>query len=282
MVLDTGTAGTILDDVTARQAGFTMMMIHDLDKPPYPAIAGEQVLRFAGLQVHEPSIPVHTMQPLSQLEQIHLDGILGAEFFMQYVVEIDYQASELSIFDPRTYTYSGRGEVLPINYGYRLPIVQGSVTPCAACLPLPTRFQVDTGLSETDATFWRPFVVAHHLLSTAWNVERVSTNGLTNVAYSTEGHLTSMRVGALEFPSPLIGFMQSPHGDPSVFGGEFDANLGTAFLRRFLVIFDLPHNHLILAPPKAPQTSPELLARLRALQQEFAAIPPLKFVVLSQ
>src|SRR5262245_38190475 len=42
-----------------------------------------------------------------------LDGILGREFFSEFVVEIDYPRRVVTLYEPSSFMYSGVGTVLP-------------------------------------------------------------------------------------------------------------------------------------------------------------------------
>ena len=40
-----------------------------------------------------------------------VDGIIGFELFNNFVVEIDYAASRLRVFDHKNYQHSGKGKI---------------------------------------------------------------------------------------------------------------------------------------------------------------------------
>src|SRR5687767_7921045 len=42
------------------------------------------------------------------------DGVIGYDFINDFVVEIDYLKKVMNLYDPRTYSYRGRGEVIPL------------------------------------------------------------------------------------------------------------------------------------------------------------------------
>jgi hypothetical protein len=43
------------------------------------------------------------------------DGIIGADFISQFVVEVDYQARVLRLHDRDKFKYTGIGEIVPIH-----------------------------------------------------------------------------------------------------------------------------------------------------------------------
>jgi hypothetical protein len=69
-----------------------------------------------------------TVVPLGQFAPIFghsVDGILGFDFFNRFVVEIDYEAQYLRLYNPEGYEYSGPGESIPISLGTRRARVRG-------------------------------------------------------------------------------------------------------------------------------------------------------------
>jgi hypothetical protein len=44
-----------------------------------------------------------------------VDGLVGLDLFLKYVVEIDYAAKQLTLYDPRSYVYSGAGDSVPLT-----------------------------------------------------------------------------------------------------------------------------------------------------------------------
>src|SRR6185369_8138618 len=49
------------------------------------------------------------------------DGVLGYDFLSAFVVEVDYQAGRMSLYDPEPYQYAGKGHVLPIRLDQNAP-----------------------------------------------------------------------------------------------------------------------------------------------------------------
>ena len=63
--------------------------------------------------------PVAVALPFSDLPSAlgrDLDGIIGAEFIRQFVVEIDYRARMLTLHDRDMFAYTGHGEALPLDF----------------------------------------------------------------------------------------------------------------------------------------------------------------------
>src|SRR6266516_5263087 len=59
--------------------------------------------------------------PFPAIPDFEFDGVIGYDFINQFVVEIDYQNKIMNLYNPRTYTYSGKGAVIPISLAKKTP-----------------------------------------------------------------------------------------------------------------------------------------------------------------
>ncbi len=253
MALDSGGVRTTLDEAVARKLGLDLSV-----KALSSSAKGTQeisaikglTLRLAGLEVAEPVILSYPLAFLSEKLGRRVDGIIGVELLRKYVVEIDYPNSQLRIFAPESFVYAGAGEAIPVTYDRRLPIVAGSITPFGG-EPIPARFQVDSGGARADVMLWKGFVGKHGLLSGARDVIEVPVTGFGGTTTQKQGRIQAMQVGQITVTEPTVGLNNFQYGDPKI----FDGNLGSHFLKQFKVIFDLPHDRLILERPATPSGS---------------------------
>jgi hypothetical protein len=158
-----------------------------------------------------------------------IEGLVGYDFFEKFIVEIDYEAKIIRLFDPKTYHYSGVGETIPIavDREARNPFLTAEITVQGAA-PQSRKLLIDTGSNDTlDDSF-----VA---MSTGPKREAVSGVGLGKEFKSTVGTVSRVRLGAVSFEDVYAGA-----GGVALVGGEI--------LRRFTVIFDYAHGHMILEP----------------------------------
>jgi hypothetical protein len=52
-----------------------------------------------------------------------IDGVLGAELFQKYVVELDYVASRMTLYEPKEFSAEGRGKGLSLSFHDNHPYV---------------------------------------------------------------------------------------------------------------------------------------------------------------
>ena len=96
------------------------------------------------------------------------DGVLGYDFLAGFVVELDFQAGRMSLYDPGTYAYSGKGQVIPMRLKDNAPYIQVRVG-LPGREPTPAEMMVDSG-GPGMSVFTSPFVAQHALLEAARKV----------------------------------------------------------------------------------------------------------------
>jgi len=155
-----------------------------------------------------------------------IDGLLGADFFRDKVVQVDYPARLLRI-NP-SLSSSRAAETLPIQRNFGAMCV--SVQIDGITLP---KVRVDTG--NTGGLQWsRPSAKTSAYAGTVRSV------GLTN-------HSVSKAQGDLRLGSTRIPRVDQTVFSKRLFPGE-DGLLGNTVLKQFTVTFDMKRQRLILDP----------------------------------
>lgn len=171
-----------------------------------------------------------------------VDGILGKEFFDQFVVEIDYAKRLLTVYDRSSYKYAGSGKEIPLEVGEQHIFARAQIK-AAGRAQLTGRFLLDTG-SVQAVSLLKPFMNEHNLLP--------STEGMTSLpACGLGGHekekswigtLEALQLGEFKIAAPVTEFRLA---DPNT---DADGVIGGAVFRRFKVIFDYSRRRMILEP----------------------------------
>jgi hypothetical protein len=153
-------------------------------------------------------------------------GLLAYDFFMRWVVEVDYDAEVMTLYDPATFDPRGRGTIVPFRFVKKVPWIKLRVK-----LPGKSAVErealVDSG--SQDAVDVDVMAQSPHRLDVIGGV------GLGEEFRVTLGRAESVQIG------PYV--MRGPVGGPGT-----TPLIGNEVLRRFRVIFDYPHQRLILAP----------------------------------
>jgi Aspartyl protease len=154
------------------------------------------------------------------------DGLLGYDLFARYVVEVDYAAHRLSLYEPSTFRYAGRGAALPIVITKRVPHLDVTIKVQGRAAQV-RRLLIDSGSEDQvdDA------VIA---TSTAPK-QRIATSGLGRSVAAYAGPVEWIRIG----PFTVRNLAGTSGGVPL---------MGSAVLRNFHVTFDYSRRRIYLAP----------------------------------
>lgn len=173
-------------------------------------------------------------------EGFDVGGMIGFEVFRRFVVRIDYGALTMTIIDPARFDARDAGTPIPFRFYDHLPQVDGRFG------DLPGRFDIDTGSrSELDLT--TPFVEGAHLRAryprgvlaiTGWGV------GGPVRSYVVRGALVTL--GSVSVEKPVVSLSTSRAGSFS--DPNYEGNVGSGLLKRFVVTFDYAHQRMYLTP----------------------------------
>jgi len=179
-------------------------------------------------------------------ERQPFDGVLGDELFRLFVVEIDYAAQVMSLYEPKNYKYNGRGEAIPLEVRSRHAYVRTQLASSKAG-KVTGFFMIDTGHMSA-LLLHRPFVEKNGLLPPDNQSTPFEICGIGGGSMSRMGKLQSLRLGSLEVKSPVTLFSQARDGN--LISTDYDGIIGNAILRHFNVVFDYSRNRMILESPK--------------------------------
>ena len=180
-------------------------------------------------------------------ERQPFDGVLGDEFFRLFVVEIDYAAQEMNLYQPKAYKYNGPGKTVALEVRPRWIFVhtqiasskQGNVTGL---------FMIDTGFMGA-LLLHRPFVQKNELLPRENESTPFELCGIGGGSPTRMAQLESLRLGSIDIGSPVTMFSQAKEGN--LVSTDYDGLIGNAILRRFNLVFDYSRSRMIVeVPPK--------------------------------
>lgn len=183
--------------------------------------------------------------PFNTPPGFEFDGIIGCDFINQFVVEIDYLNKIMNLYSPRTYTYSGKGEIIPLLLDAgRTPLVNTKII-LEGRDPVEARLEVDTG---ADGTFVinSPLVKKQKLAEAILKTGQSNNKGAGGEQTLFFGLVKAVRLGRLVFDKPPVGLSQDTEGAGA--SEENDGVIGGEILRRFKVILDYSRKRMILEP----------------------------------
>lgn len=207
------------------------------EKESSTGFAAVRTISIGGLEMHDQTaFAAEIYSP--QIEGIRVDGMVGFELFRRLTVRIDYEHRTLTFTDPARFSSRGAGTPIPFVFYDHLPYVRGRID------ELPASFDIDTGSrSELDVT--SPAVVRDRLHERyPRGVRAVTGWGVGGPAHSYVARLHSVSVGPVMVDGPVADFSEDRGGSFS--DPNYDANVGSGFLKRFVVTLDYGHQMMYL------------------------------------
>jgi PDZ domain len=171
-------------------------------------------------------------------------GTLGADFFARLVVVVDYSRQTIQLYDPATYTYPGAAKGVQGTFAGAIPLVHAKVS-IPGQKTLEADFVVDTAL-DFPIVFSRTFTDEHRISSAHFKTISASYPSVDAGAKILLGRLKTIQLGGYTIEDPVAAFSQS--NPASGQSKNIAGTIGAGFLKRFLVIFDSPHQRIILEP----------------------------------
>lgn len=183
--------------------------------------------------------------PLEANPCVDFDGIIGYDFINQFVVEIDFLKKVMTLYNPKTYNYSGKGEIIPLLFKERrTPLVMTKIA-FNNSVSVESKLELDTGADGT-ITFNTPFVDKNKLLTAISKTVGSDAIGAGGESKVVIGRAKSIQLGNFVFNNPILALARDTEGSMAI--TETDGILGNEILRRFKVVIDYSRRRLILEP----------------------------------
>src|SRR5262249_50761464 len=127
-------------------------------------------------------------------------GIIGYDFIKEFVVEIDYDARVIRLFEPTGYQYRGRGELLRVTLA-GTPRVRARIK-MAGREAVEGLFEIDTG-HEGTLVVNSPFVDRHKLLESPGNRNPANGRGVGGTSQRIGARLETFQLGSSAVTAPV-------------------------------------------------------------------------------
>jgi aspartyl protease/PDZ domain-containing protein len=201
-----------------------------------------------GVELKDQHVAVLDQTGLERALGLPLGGIFGYDFISRFVIELDYEKKLMTLHDPRTWKYSGRGLIVPVTFDNGIPFAHG-VLSVPTKPAIPAFFVLDFGAAET-MTLTSPFVKANdlaRLAQTNANVNRPA--GLEHQFFTqnnVRGRIQQLTLGPLTVSDIPINMSVNTEG--AYASADFSGTIGESIYRRYHVFLDYARNRVILEP----------------------------------
>jgi hypothetical protein len=245
MIFDTGATVTGIDEHFVKELG----LITSGDTLKGSGAGGN----FTGGYVKSSTLSVDGVevsgQPLAAFKinappGFEFDGIVGYDFIRAFVIEIDWDKKAMTLTDPRTFIYRGKGTTVPLNLTNRkTPLI-------ASTLRSTKRFNLFPNL-ELDTGYDAAFMLSGRYVAKNRLLHRLVYTGKASAAHGAGGdqervlvNFATAAFGGVTFKKPPIFLSLGTTGSDA--DKTSDGIIGGEALRRFNVIIDYARSRMIL------------------------------------
>lgn len=244
MQLNGGTPGFFLLDSSAETTSVEPAASSGAGSGATSNALSYAMLKMPGVQVPMVTLPVIAHPKFAEQFGENVRGVLGHDFLSRTVVEINYNRQTLQIYDPASYTYSGQGTSFPVTMTPAGPAVRAKFE-ISGHKAFETQLVFDTAVDYA-FLFSRAFTDSQKISAAHFHSQEASDPQIDDGAKIFLGRVRAFELKPYTIENAIGAFSQQN------FNGLKDSKIagaiGGGFLRRFNVVFDLPHQRVILEP----------------------------------
>ena len=244
-IFDTGASISVIDPQSAKALRLRAKGKLELEATGgsvQSGLIGPVSLSLTGVTVFNQTLATVDLDVIAPLFGFKIDGIIGHDFINNFVVEIDYSAGLMNLYETSSYTYSGAGESIPVELVEKTPFARGRIV-LSGREPIEGKFEVDTGGTGI-LGLNTPFVNKHKMLETLTSHAESKLGGAGGSSAAVKAHVHAVEVGSLVIKNPLVVFAQGTEGNEG--STESDGELGGGFFGQFKMILDYSRSKIIL------------------------------------
>lgn len=235
-VVDTGAEYSVLDREFAGSLGIAGTRRGTRD------FARDVALRIGDVLLRDQEVMLLSLDNFRD-QRRPIVGLIGYDFFARYVVQIDYAAHTLALYEPADFQEPDGRAVVPLTFVDRLCVVAVDIT-LQTRTTLSARAIIDTGASQWLILRY-PFAESHSLLGAAEKHPPVTTGSAdTRTTTFFQLPVQSLSIAGSTFDDVVIHVYSRPTGAGS--DTRTDGALGNDTLRNFRVTIDYPHRRMYL------------------------------------
>ncbi|MGB3183877.1 MAG: aspartyl protease family protein [Cyclobacteriaceae bacterium] len=173
-------------------------------------------------------------------------GIIGFELFRRFVVKIDYQNRELTLYDPQKFTPPRKFTEIDIDLNGYKPLVTATLVTADTAIA-DQRFLIDTGASlsmmvKKDS--------AKSVNVPENNVARLIGQGLGGQLFGKVGRIEELQWSGFSVTAPIASFPEPMAESEIVLFRDREGTIGGEILSRFTVIMDYQGQKMYLRKNK--------------------------------
>lgn len=178
---------------------------------------------------------------------IPIHGIIGYDFFKDFVVEINYSSKNIKIHENETYTYKKckKCESLPLSFYNKKPYINAQVS--IDDKEVPVKLLIDSGGSDSLWIFEDPSLALH--ASDPYFVDFLG-HGLSGSVYGKRTKIKTFTINSFSLNNVNVAFPDSASISFAKNHKDRNGSLAGNILKRFNVIFNYKESSIQLTKSK--------------------------------
>ena len=248
MILDTGAADSGLSESVAQGLNLkfsgTAQLVGNGESNQKVALARNVRFNVGGAELVEKTTLIIPFSSIEAREGRAVAGVLGVSLFRKYVVVLDYQRKQLSLFAPGSFVYHGSGDVIPLHFA-GAALLQADIRLRDGRI-VPAQLGIDLGTYSALRLYPR-FAQQNGILADP-KIPSISSFGfgIGGEFPETLVRVDDLKIGELGIRMPFASISNASHGATAI--SRYDGTIGGAILRRFTVTLDYSRSRMILEP----------------------------------
>lgn len=181
---------------------------------------------------------------LSKRTGTKINGLIGVDFFRDYVVEIDYSSKRIRFYEPHTFVPPKGYGMLPLTFENQKMFIQLSVSETDSTRH-KVKMLIDTG-AELNA--WFQTFKDKSINIPDKNFKGTIGQGLSGEITGKFGRLPEIFLGDYSLKKLIVSFPDSATISDIISSSDRDGTLGSQLLNRFNLFIDIPHKQFYFKP----------------------------------
>ena len=247
-LLDTGASVTVIDSAFAAKLGLASqgsMQGSGAGSEGRFSFSSLKTLRVEndkqGVELSGQNVVVAALSPyLAAYFWRDTPGILGYDFLSRFVTTVDYEGQTLTIADPQSFTYPGKGTAIPMSLSNGVPVVHGKLDD-----QYEGDFRLDVG-SGSSVDLHTSYVEKYDLDRKITKKVETQGAGFGGSIAIAMGRMKTFAIGPYVVADPLVGLSRATSG--AFASKDFAGNVGNRILDRFRTTLDYSRKTVYLEP----------------------------------
>lgn len=183
---------------------------------------------------------------ISQILGVPVHGLIGFNLFKDFIVEIDYSNTKLTLTKPEHYRSRVKNNdiVMPLHFEHNKPYVRTTIV-TDKNVDVPVKLLVDTGASDA---IWLSTSSDNRINLPEKHIETFLGRGLSGDLFGKKGRIGGIWVGPIVLYEPIVSYPENDLIEALINKNDRNGTLGAEVLRRFFVTLDYPNKQMKLRP----------------------------------